>query len=79
MRFVYRLTGRAQFLSHLDLMLLFARSARRAGLPIAYSEGFNPHPKLSLGRPILLVLLVWRNGRYGFNEIYLARSFYASP
>ncbi len=49
MRFVYRLTGRAQFLSHLDLMLLFARSARRAGLPIAYSEGFNPHPKLSLG------------------------------
>ena len=41
--------GRVRFLSHLDLMTLFHRAALRAGVPVAFSQGFNPHPKISFG------------------------------
>lgn len=36
-----------RFLSHLDVMKAFERAIRRAGMPIAFSEGFNPHPKMN--------------------------------
>jgi radical SAM-linked protein len=36
-----------RFLSHLDLMRAWQRALRRAKLPVAYSAGFNPHPKMS--------------------------------
>jgi len=45
-------TGRLRFLSHLDLMTLFQRAAARAGVPIAFSQGFNPHPKIAFGPAI---------------------------
>ena len=35
------------FVSHLDMQRLFQRAFRRADLPLAYSNGFNPHPLLS--------------------------------
>jgi radical SAM-linked protein len=41
--------GRVRFLSHLDLMTLFHRAAVRAGVPVAYSQGFNPHPRIAFG------------------------------
>jgi radical SAM-linked protein len=41
--------GRIRFLSHLDFMTLFHRTAVRAGVPIAFSQGFNPHPKIAFG------------------------------
>jgi radical SAM-linked protein len=41
-----------KFLSHLDLMRLWERSLRRAGLPLAYSEGFSPHPQIALAAPL---------------------------
>jgi len=41
-------------LSHTELMTLFFRAISRVGLPIAFSEGFNPHPKVSFG-PALAV------------------------
>lgn len=37
----------ARFLSHLDLMRTMERAFRRACLPLAFSEGFNPHPRVS--------------------------------
>lgn len=43
-----------KFLSHLDLMRLWERAFRRAGLPLAYSQGFSPHPRLSLACPLPL-------------------------
>lgn len=50
-KFSYRVhfvkQGRVRFLSHHDLLRLFERAARRSGLPVAYSEGFNPRPRLS--------------------------------
>ena len=39
--------GPVRFVSHLDMQRLFQRAFRRAGLPLAYSQGFNPHPLLA--------------------------------
>lgn len=46
--------GYAAFLSHLDLARLFERVFRRAHVPIIYSQGFNPRPKISFGQPLAL-------------------------
>ncbi|MCL2495135.1 MAG: TIGR03936 family radical SAM-associated protein [Oscillospiraceae bacterium] len=46
--------GRAKYISHLDLMRAMSRTVRRAGLPIWYTEGFNPHPYLSFALPLPL-------------------------
>ncbi|MGH3295157.1 MAG: TIGR03936 family radical SAM-associated protein, partial [Trebonia sp.] len=43
----YAKRGKMRFASHLDVARAFERSVRRAGLPIAYSAGFTPHPKIS--------------------------------
>src|SRR5512136_2440240 len=39
-------------ISHLDVMRLWERALRRAGIPMAYSEGFSPHPRISLAAPL---------------------------
>lgn len=44
--------GPARFISHLDLVRTFERAIRRARLPIAFSQGFNPHPKFNFGAPL---------------------------
>ncbi|MBI2910474.1 MAG: DUF2344 domain-containing protein [Chloroflexi bacterium] len=41
-----------KYISHLDLMRLWERAIRRAGLHLAYSQGFNPHPRISLAAPL---------------------------
>jgi radical SAM family uncharacterized protein/radical SAM-linked protein len=46
-RFTFSKTGRAAYLSHLELMNLFIRAMRRAGLEMVFSKGFHPMPKLS--------------------------------
>ena len=43
-----------RFISHLDLLKLFSRAARRCRLPLAYSQGFNPHPELVFNAPLPL-------------------------
>lgn len=43
-RAVFEKTGRAKYISHLDLNRCMLRTFRRSGLPIWYTEGFNPHP-----------------------------------
>lgn len=48
-RFTFEKRGRLRFLSHLELAALFQRAFRRAGLPVAHSQGFNPHPRISFG------------------------------
>jgi radical SAM-linked protein len=47
LRVRYTKLGRVRFLSARDLTSVWERSLRRAQLPIAYSEGFSPHPKVS--------------------------------
>ena len=46
LRFAKR--GMMRFISHLDLMRLFQRAARRAALPVTISKGFSPHPRISI-------------------------------
>ena len=46
-RLVYAKTGPARLLSHLDLLRAWPRALRRAGIPVAYSQGFHPHPLLT--------------------------------
>lgn len=46
--------GTARFISHLDTMRTLNRAFRRAELPIAYSQGFNPHPSISVAAPLSL-------------------------
>jgi radical SAM-linked protein len=41
-----------KFISHLDLIRLWQRALQRAGISLAYSEGFSPHPQISLAAPL---------------------------
>ncbi|RKY31102.1 MAG: hypothetical protein DRP74_05605 [Candidatus Omnitrophota bacterium] len=56
----YRITfkfskkGNLRFISHLDLMRMLVRAMRRADLPLKITQGFNPHPKLSIKRALKL-------------------------
>lgn len=57
----------AKYCSHLDLMRLWERALRRAMLPLAYSEGFSPHPRIALAAP----LPVGVTGSKELMEVYL--------
>ncbi len=46
----------AKYVSHLDLARLWERAVRRARLPLAYSAGFTPHPRLSFAAPLAVGL-----------------------
>jgi radical SAM-linked protein len=52
--FVFSKKGAMKYISHLDLMRLFMRAMRRADLPLKMTEGFSPHPKLSIRRALKL-------------------------
>lgn len=51
-RLRYAKFGPARFASHLDLGRALGRALRRAGLPVAYSQGFHPLPKMAFGPPL---------------------------
>jgi radical SAM-linked protein len=53
-RFTFTKRGRMRYISHLDLMRLLTRALRRARMPLKLTEGFSPHPKLSLARALKL-------------------------
>ena len=44
--------GNAVWISHLDLMRLFQRAFKRAGLPLTHTQGFNPRPSVSIALPL---------------------------
>lgn len=50
-------TGRARYISHLDLIRCFQRAVCRAKLPAAYSEGFHPHMQTSFATTLPLGFL----------------------
>lgn len=47
-------TGRAIYISHLDVNRMMTRAVRRARLPMWYTEGFNPHPYIAFALPLSL-------------------------
>ena len=51
-RMRFEKTGRAIYISHLDLMHTLQRAFSRAGFRIKYSEGYNPHPVISIALPL---------------------------
>lgn len=53
-RLLFSKTGRAKYISHLDLMRTFQRAFQRADLAIKHTEGFNPHPFISILLPLSL-------------------------
>lgn len=59
-RILFKKTGRAIYISHLDLMRTMTRLLRRAKLPVWYTEGFNPHLFLTFALPLSLGI----NGLY---------------
>lgn len=53
-RVFYHKTGRARYISHLDMMRCMQRAIVRAKLPVWYTEGFNPHIYLTFALPLSL-------------------------
>jgi len=51
-RLLFEKTGNAIWISHLDLMRLFQRAFKRAGLPLTHTKGFNPRPSVSIALPM---------------------------
>ena len=58
----YSKESHIKFISHLDLMRTIQKVVRRAGLPVQYSRGFNPHMALSIAQP--LSVGVYSDGEY---------------
>ncbi|MFC2059144.1 TIGR03936 family radical SAM-associated protein [Chloroflexota bacterium] len=54
LRLTFSRGDEVKYISHLDLMRLWERALRRADLPLAYSQGFSPHPRLSLAAPLAI-------------------------
>ena len=48
----YTKTGQARYFAHLELANIIIRALRRAGIPVKYSEGFHPMPKISFDDPL---------------------------
>jgi radical SAM-linked protein len=69
LRVGYAKTGRARFLSHLEVVRALERGARRAALPYAVTKGFNPHMKVAFGP----ALPVGTAGEREYLDIWLVR------
>jgi len=52
LRIIFSRGKEVKYISHLDMMRFWERAFRRAGIPLVYSYGFTPHPKLSLAAPL---------------------------
>ena len=50
----FRMGERVRHISHLDVLRYWERAIRRAGLPLLYSQGFTPHPKIAFAAPLPL-------------------------
>lgn len=46
--------GSMRYISHLDIMRLFQRALKRTDIKLKYSEGYSPHPKMSIAQPLSL-------------------------
>lgn len=48
----YKKGKEVKYLSHLDFVRMFHRTVRRSGLPMSFSQGFNPHPIMTVAMPL---------------------------
>lgn len=70
LRIKYAKTGSLKFIGHLDVMRYFQKAIRRAGLNVAYSQGFSPHQLITFAAP--LGLGVTSEGEYFDGEFHSA-------
>ena len=68
-RICYAKKGAMTYVSHLDVQRTFSRALVKSGLPVYYTEGFNPIPKLTFASP----LSVGASGEAEFAQIKLVR------
>jgi len=54
LRLVFAKKKQIKYIGHLDLVLAWERALRRAQMPLAYSKGFNPHPKIQVASSLPL-------------------------
>jgi len=76
LKITFSKTEAMRYTSHLDTQRTGARTLRRARLPLAYSQGFNPHPKINLGSALPLgftsqgeMIEVWLKEQISLREI----------
>ena len=55
-RALFEKTGSAIWISHLDLMRVFQRAFKRAGLPLTHTHGFNPRASVSIALPLSVAI-----------------------
>jgi radical SAM-linked protein len=54
LKVIFSKTGNMRYVSHLDLVRLFQRASRRAGLAVAMTKGYSPHLRISIQRALKL-------------------------
>lgn len=76
-RIIFEKKGWIIFINHMDLPVLFSRAARRAGLSQEFTQGFSPHPHISLCSPLAIGVEgraepaeFWFNEWHGESAVY---------
>ncbi len=69
-RVLFSKTGALKYTAHLDLVRTVTKAIKRAGIPVRYSEGFNPHPRLSFATAMSIGL----ESRYEFMDIRIDKN-----
>ena len=69
-RLCFEKSGALRFIGHLELVTLFHRAVRRARLPIAFSQGFHPLPRIAFGPPLQLGI----ESRAEYADLYFTRA-----
>lgn len=76
LRLTFQKTEAMRYTSHLDLYRTWERTLRRARLPLAYTQGFSPHPRLNLGAALPLgftseceVIDIWLDEEFSSEQV----------
>lgn len=76
LRITFAKTNEMRFIGHLDLHRTWERTLRRAGLPLAYTQGFTPHPRINLASALPLgftgeaeVVDIWLEGELPIEKV----------
>ena len=72
LRVRYTKLGKIRFIGHRDVARIWERSLRKANIPVLYSQGFSPHPRISFG----LALPTGFESEAEFVDVYLGEDFF---
>ena len=72
LRVRYTKLGKIRFIGHRDVARIWERSLRKANIPVLYSQGFSPHPRISFG----LALPTGFESEAEYVDVYLGEDFF---